>query len=210
MKKDYRNTKYCKPIENIKEKKSVLNKKICKEHPRVKIIYNQVSDNKGDYKASFMEMYNYKCCYCGNSIKNINSTLFEVDHYICESSFDTKEEAGKMENLVLACYDCNRPKSDLLIVGEYIRMLNPDFEDIKDVFYRDDDYYISISEDFKNDYFINKFYNQLKLGYQARRLDFLLMNMSGLCDKLEGQQQSEKLNMVLTKLKEKRNLTSFK
>lgn len=208
MKKDYRNTRYCKQLENLKEKKKVLNDKICKEHPRVKIMYNQVSDNKGVYKAPFMEMYNYKCCYCGNSITNISAIHFEVDHYICESSFDTKEEAGKIENLVLACYDCNRPKSSLLIEGEYVRKLNPDFEEITDVFYRDDDYYIKISEDFEKDDFINKFYEQLNLGYQARRLDFLLMNMRGLCDKLEGQPHAEKLNMILTKLKEKRNLTN--
>lgn len=210
MRNDYRNTKYCKHLVNLKEKKKILKEKICKEHPRAKIIYNQVRNNTGDYKASFMEMYNYKCSYCGNSITNISTILFEVDHYICESSFDSREEAGRMENLVLACYDCNRPKSSLLIENEYIEKLNPDFEEIKNVFYRDDDYYIQIAEKFEKDIFINKFYEQLKLGYQTRRLDFLLMNMSGLYDKIKGEPQAETLNVLLKKLKEKRNLTSCK
>ncbi|MGM1019054.1 MAG: HNH endonuclease [Bacillota bacterium] len=210
MGNDYRNTAYCFMLQELNLKKKTLNDEICKDHPRAKIIYNQVKDNDNSYKAKFMKIYNYKCSYCGNSIDNISSTLFEVDHYICESSFDSKEIAGKIENLVLACYDCNRSKSSFLIKEEYREILNPDLEYIKNVFYRDELYYIQISEEYKNDEFVEQFYDKLKLVYQSRRLDFLLMNINGLCKKLDGNPQAAKLNVVLRKLQQKRNLTSCK
>lgn len=210
MKKDYRNTIYCPQLEEIDKKKDTLNKEIIKEHPRVKIIYNQVKDNDSKYKEKFMKIYNYKCSYCGNSISNIRSILLEVDHFICESSFKSKEEAGKIDNLVLACYDCNRSKSNFPIKNKYKDILNPDLEKLKEVFFRDEMYYIQISDKYKSDKAIKSFYDQLKLEYQSRRLDFLLMNILGLCEKLEGNPQAEKLNVILRKLQQKRNLTSCK
>lgn len=174
MGNDYRNTEYCSILQDLDSKKKALNDEIRKNHPTVRIIYNKVKENDKCYKVKFMEIYNYKCSYCGNSIDNISSTLFEVDHYICESSFDSKEIAGRIENLVLACYDCNRSKGSLLIKEGYIDTLNPDLEHIKNVFFRDDHYYIQISEKYKHDDFINQFYEKLKLGYQSRRLDFCL------------------------------------
>ncbi len=208
MKNDYRNTKYCKPLSELESKKKTLNDQILKEHPRVKIVYNQVHDSNKPYKTPFMEMYNYKCAYCGNSIANIDIRLFEVDHYIHESSFgDDKSTAGRIENLVLSCYDCNRAKSDFLIEGEYIDKLNPDLDGITDVFYRDENYYIQISDIYDSDLTVKKFYNQLKLDYNTRRLDFLLLNLRGLRDSIKGQTQADKLNSILLKLMEKRNLT---
>lgn len=210
MKNDYRNTVYCPLLVELEKKKKILNEEICKAHPRARIIYNQIKDTNSSYKRKFMKIYNYKCSYCGNSIDNISSTLFEVDHYICESSFASKEVAGKIENLVLACYDCNRSKSSFLIDKAYIDTLNPDREEIIDVFCRDDLYYIQISEKYKEDEYVKKFYEQLQLGYQVRRLDFLLMNIRGLCGRLDGKSQADKLNVVLRKLQQKRNLTSCK
>ncbi|ELC8370328.1 HNH endonuclease [Clostridium perfringens] len=210
MKEDYRNTRYCPKLKDVVVKKGYLDNKIKKEHPRAKIIYNQVRENKGDYKREFMNIYNYKCSYCGNSISNLDYNLFEVDHYICESSFSSMELAGKLENLVLACYDCNRNKKGLVIKSKYKELLNPDLENIKEVFFRDENYYINITDRYIKDDFINLFYKQLKLGYQTRRLDFLLMNIRGLCNEISGHAESEKIKEILIKLEEKRNLTSCK
>lgn len=210
MKKDYRNTEYCSSLKDIDKKKKELNTEICKEHPRAKIIYNQIKDADKKYKAKFMKIYNYKCGYCGNSIWNLSKTLFEVDHYICASSFVTKEEAGKIENLVLSCYDCNRAKSKFPIEHKYIDKVNPDLEEITKVFIRDDMYYIKISQIYKNDRFIRDFYKQLRLGYETRRLDFLLMNLQGLCHRLGDRPEANKLSIVLNKLQQKRNLTNCK
>lgn len=210
MKTDYRNTKYCSKLDSLAEKKRKLNEEVYEAHPKVKIIYNQIKDNKGIYKSRFIEIYNYKCSYCGNSILNISSNLFEVDHYICESSFNSKEDAGKIENLVLACYDCNRAKSGFLIEESYSQLLNPDLESITDIFFRDDMYYIKIVDKYKDDKFVKLYYNQLKFGYQSRRLDFLLMNIRGMSKKAEGSPRYEKLNAIISKLQYKRNLTSCK
>ena len=210
MKNDYRNTKYCPILKEISLKKTALDIKIRKEHPKVKIMYNQVKLTRSPYKPLFMKIYNHKCSYCGNAIDNIGTILFEIDHYICKSSFLSNEESGKMNNLVLACYDCNRSKDDLLITGDYINTLHPDNEIIKSVFFRDDMYYIRITDKYKEDQFINEFYNQLKLGYQLRRLDYLLMNMRGLCEKLKDKPEADKLNVALNKLQSKRNRLLYK
>jgi 5-methylcytosine-specific restriction endonuclease McrA len=207
MKSDFRNTKYCIPLENVHKKKDALKEKICKEHPRARIIYKQVRDRSKSYKKEFMKIYNDKCGYCGNSISNISELLLEVDHYICESFFASEEDAGKMSNLVLACYDCNRSKGKLLIEGRYVGKLNPDNEEIQNVFCRDTMYYIRVAEKYKEDGFITHFYEELKLGYQTKRLDYLLMNMRGLCKKVKGKPQAEKLYEMLIKLQEKRNRT---
>ncbi|CQR52559.1 HNH endonuclease [Paenibacillus riograndensis] len=203
---DYRNTRYCSSLENVKNKKGTLEDAIYKNHTKQKIIYNKVKDTAYEYRKNFMEIYNYKCCYCGNSIVNLGATLLEIDHYICESSFDSKEVAGRIGNLVLACYDCNRSKSGFVIKEEYKEILDPDMDNIKSVFTRDDDYYIKIAEQYEADEFIKGFHNQLRLSYQSRRLDFLLVNLNGLCQKLDGKPQAERLNVILRKLKEKRNL----
>lgn len=210
MNSDYRNTIYCPKLSDVDKKKKELNDKIKKEHPRVRVIYNQVKNTESEYKKNFMKIYNYKCSYCGNSIDNLSSTLFEVDHYICESSFKSSEAAGKIDNLVLACYDCNRAKKQFLIDDMHKHILNPDLEKIKEVFFRDDTYYIKICDRYKDDKFIKLFYEQLKLGYQTRRLDFLLMNIRGLCERNEGKPQIEKLKSILLSLEKKRNLTSCK
>jgi 5-methylcytosine-specific restriction endonuclease McrA len=210
MKNDYRNTPYCSQLEDVDQKKQLLKSEINKVHPKLKNIYTKVKDTNGPYKKKFMEIYNFKCSYCGNSISNINMTLFEVDHYICESSFNSKSKAGEMENLVLSCYDCNRAKGKFLIDCKYSDILNPDLEHITSLFYRDNNYYIQISDDYKDDKHIEAFYNKLKLGSQSRRLDFLLMHMCGFCETIKDKPQYEKLNEILNKLHQKRNLISCK
>lgn len=205
MNDDYRNTQFCASLENIGVKKDNLRKKILENHPRLKIIYNKVKIMDSDYRDEFMKIYNYKCGYCGNSIQNISVILLEIDHYICESSFSSNEEAGKIENLVLSCYDCNRSKRNFLITSKYIDILHPDSETIKDVFYRDDSFYIKISDKYSIDQFIIEFYNALKLNYETRRLDYLLMSMKNLAKKLDGTTKGDKLNSAIIKLQEKRN-----
>ena len=123
---DYRNTEYCPELINITSKKEKLEEKIKKEHPKQKIIYNRVHVRDTVFNEEFCDIYNCKCAYCGVSMKVLSSKLFEVDHFIAESLFDSKIEAGKMSNLVLACYQCNRNKGEFPIEGDYIKKLNTD------------------------------------------------------------------------------------
>lgn len=202
---DYRNTEYCPILENVENKKKVLNEKIRIAHPKQRIMYNKVHDRKTIFNKEFLNIYNCKCAYCGVSMDILPVTLFEVDHFIAESLFDDKKKAGEVENLVLACYQCNRNKKNFKISGEYIDKLNTDDGKIADVFFRDDKYYIRIKDKYIEDKTINDFYNQLQLVNQTRRLDYLLINMQGLYKKLEGTIQGRKLAEAILTIQKKRN-----
>ena len=202
---DYRNTEYCPILENVKDKKKVLEEKIRADHPRQKIMYNKIHDRNTTFNKEFCSIYNYKCAYCGVSMDILSATLFEVDHFVAESLFDDKEKAGKVDNLVLACYQCNRNKKAFEIDGEHIEKLNTDEGEIANVFFRDNKYYIRIRDNYIEDEAIKGFYNQLQLGNQTRRLDYLLINMQGLHKKLEGTVQGRKLAEIIITMQRKRN-----
>ena len=203
--KDYRNTEYCPTLENIEAKKKILEEKIREAHPKQRIMYNKVYMRNTVFNKEFCKIYNCKCAYCGTSMDILPLNNFEVDHFIAESLFDDNEEAGKIENLVLACYQCNRNKGKYKIDGEYIEKLNTDNGEIANIFFRDDKYYIRIKDDYIEDETINEFYNQLKLDNQTRRLDYLLINMRGLHKKLGDTVESGKLADAILTLKEIRN-----
>lgn len=209
---DYRNTEYCPVLDLVAEEKAKLEKQIKEDSPTTRIMYNKVNKKDGTYFAGFSKIYNYKCAYCGASMRFTNMQLFEVDHFICESSFgnDTasKANAGKLSNLVFSCFTCNRGKHDLLIEGNYCKMLNPDDSSILEVFYRDQEYYIKIKDKYENDIIIKDFYDKLKLGFQTRRLDYLLMEMKGLVNEVRDKNLKYEMESAIEKLMEKKNYTS--
>lgn len=203
---DYRNTEYCPSLSKVSDKKEGLRSTILEKHPRVKNIYKQIKNKDSEYNKKFRHIYNHKCGYCGVSQKVIDADLFEVDHYICESSFNgDKIAAGQISNLVLACRKCNRNKGSLFISDTHKNVLSPDDGSIAEVFYRDDKYYIKISERYQQDVQIMSFYDQLELSQQVRRLDYLLMNMEGLCDKIQGSDDAKILGACINELRKKRN-----
>lgn len=194
---DYRNTKYCEELIDVEKKKKMLEKKIGQEHPRTKIFYEQINKRECDYWKEFGKIYNSKCAYCGVPVWLLSPDCFEIDHFICKTSFPDTEEgkikAGKIENLVFACTSCNRSKSNLRIKSEYCQKLNTDNGNIAKVFERGEDYSIRIRPEYMEDEFVNRFYNKLRLGYQRRRLDYLLLAM----DKMEEKEEDEKKKMAL-------------
>lgn len=202
---DYRNTEYCSMLKNVKDKKKALEKKIKKEHPKQKIMYNKVHSRDTIYNKDFCNIYNCKCAYCGVSMDILPITLFEVDHFVAETLFDDKIKAGQVENLVLACYQCNRNKTNFEIVGEYVEKLCTDNGEIANVFFRDDDYYIKIKDNYIHDQYINDFYNKLQLSHETRRLDYLLINMQGLYKKLRGTIQGLILADAILMMQKNRN-----
>lgn len=187
MSDDYRNTKYCPELTDIADRKLRVKQAVLEEFPRAKDMHKYISQNNLRYKPMFVEAYNGKCSYCGVPLSIIGLKLFEIDHFIPKNSsrFTTKSDAGYVENLVLACFDCNRSKSDLELEDENLYKVNPDGPDICKSFYRDDDYYIRISKDFTDDETVKTFYRQLRLDSQTHRLDYLLVSMRGLRDKLK-------------------------
>ena len=198
------------------EKKEKLKEQIKKLQPKTKILYNVISDkqNKNNFFKDFADIYHRKCAYCGTSVFIQPLENYEVDHYICESSFlnNTKGRitAGKIENLVLSCRNCNRFKSNLLIKNDYVKLLNPDDNSICNIFYRDTEFNIRIKDKFIKDEFINEFYDKLNLANEFRRIDYLILQQQHLLETLRGTKKiTKKIELELLKnieiLRQKRN-----
>ena len=206
MKKDYRNTVYEVLNNNIINDKNALEERIKREHPKVKIIYNQINKKDSEYNKQFRNIYNNKCAYCGITTDVISSELFEVDHFICESSFNGDSiNAGKINNLVLSCKKCNRAKKDFIWSLSYSPRFNVDDESITGLFYRDEGYSIKIKGKYITDKTICSFYRKLKLNEEIRRLDFLLMNMYGFYNKYSEDKNIYRILEYIVLLQKKRN-----
>lgn len=207
--KDYRNTEYCPKLNKVEEKKRILERKIKSEFPRTKIVYNKVNNRNSIYHEKFAQIYNRKCAYCGALWGLLPVESFEIDHFLNEASFsDTTEgraEAGRMINLVWSCMSCNRGKRGLVIKPPYDELLNMDNGNIADVFERDKDYYIQISNAYKDDEFIRQFYESLHLGYETRRLDYLGLQLEGKYNVEKDENRKNKLGESLGILMKKRN-----
>lgn len=206
---DYRNTEYLENLEDIEVKKDVLEKLIRKECPGTKNFYDRLNGKKNNYRKEFEVVYDGKCAYCGMCSRPLPKECFEVDHFICRASFPKTEEgkidAGKLENLVWACRTCNRSKADIRIEFFYRQKLNPDNGNIAEIFERDEDFSIRIKEKYREDKFINEFYDKLKLGYQRRRIDYLFLKMYEKKKTETDTRRKEKLGSAMLDLLEIRN-----
>lgn len=213
MTKDYRNAGGCPSLVDVKQKKDELETIIRQEHSHQKIIYNAIRNKSDCYFVKLASIYNQKCAYCGARIGHTDIKLFEVDHFICESSYSNnttgRAEAGKASNLVLSCFSCNRGKGDLLIEGKYRELLNPDDSSIATVFIRDDNYYIRIEDKYSDDSLVQTFYKQLLLESELRRLDYLLLEMSSLiaAKKMGNSVLAAKIEHCMSILLQRKNST---
>lgn len=203
---DYRRTQYCKSLDGIQERKKIVKQLILKEHPRAKDMHTFISNNETKYKSVFMEAYNNKCAYCGASSDFVSKTSFEIDHFIYQKSdrFATKKDAGFMENLVLACHDCNNRKKEFCVEKMDENDLNPDEPGIMLNFQRNDMFYIVPTGKAINKPRVISFYEKLHLGSEMHRIDYLVLSMIGLKDTLKNKgikcfELSEAINILITK-----------
>lgn len=211
--KDYRNSEYCPKLSKVDEEKKTLELLIQKESPKTQIIYNKVRNRKEKYNSMFAGIYNYKCGYCGCLCGLLPLESFEVDHFINEASFPKttagRIEAGRMTNLVWSCITCNRGKTNVTVAGSYINLLNPDLNNITSVFERNHEYYIKITDAYKEDGFINEFYEKLCLGYERRRIDYMLLELEGMYEEEKDPDKKAQLGESLLRLTQKRNRASI-
>lgn len=216
IEKDYRCTiyesKFC--TETIHERKNIFMAKVREKHKIAVDIYGVISKHRSEYEDLFMCIYNNKCSYCGVSIDIVSRSLMEIDHYICKDDnryAGNKPQAGKLDNLVLACYTCNRGKGKLKLNEPEETLLFPDNDELKKVFYRDEDFYIQISENFKDNKKVAEFYKELKLSHEVRRVDYLLMSLIGIQKKIGKESEIYlKLGNIISKLQRKRNIMKIK
>ena len=209
MTDDYRNTEFCPQLGNIEERKDHVVAMVKADHPGAWDMHRYISENKAPYKIAFIQAYNGKCAYCGVPLDIIPKDSFEIDHFIYkeDSRFKTKAAAGYIGNLVLACHKCNHAKSSFSIPDESHEYLHPDKPGIMDTFIRDDDFYIRVAPAKCTDVTTNCFYNQLDLGAEVHRLDFLLTSMRGLQTKIPESSTSHKaMSEAIALLQKKRNI----
>lgn len=210
MADDYRNSIYCPKLTDLAHKKKAVGDSVTVKHPRARDMHTYISKNDEPFKQQFIEAYNGKCAYCGVSIEIIPWKMFEIDHFIPKESSrfgKMKANAGYIENLVLSCYDCNRAKSNLEFSDENLHKIHPDETEITEAFIRDNNYNIRISKAKSNDSTIKDFYEKVDLGNQVHRLDYLLLNMRGLCKTITDKHPSYgKLMEAIDLLQHKRNI----
>ena len=85
-------------------------------------------------------------------------------------------------------------------------MLHPDSDSIKSVFVRDESYSIAVAKEFAESETVTAFYNQLKLGQEIHKLDYLLLKMLGQQSKTEDSDEYRTLGEAISLLRKKRNL----
>lgn len=209
---DYRNTVYCPVLTNVDKQKNALEAQIKIESPKTKIIYNKIKNRDGAYHKKFAKIYNNKCAYCGAALGLLPIESFEIDHFLNEASFPNtttgRIQAGRIRNLTWSCVSCNRGKREIMIRAPYDILLNVDNGNITTVFTRNKKYSIEICDTYKNDEFIQKFYKALHLGYETRRLDYLLLQLEGKYQSEKDEKRKMKLGENLSLLLKKRNRTT--
>lgn len=209
MCEDYRNTKYCPSLEELENKKNYIVEMIKTDHKRAIDMHTYISDNSDKYKMEFIKAYNGKCSYCGVSLDLIPKSSFQIDHYIYQKSDEfqgSKARAGTIDNLVLSCDKCNHNKSSFPIPISDREKLHPD-KGLGKTFYRNEEYYICVNKEHQTNSTIEDFYNKVKLGNEIHRLDYLLMNIIGLQQKLNSEHPAySQLGLAIEILKKKRNI----
>lgn len=206
---DYRCALYSKPLSNIHRKKQELLSQIRKEHPKVDKVHDIIKQNESKWKNQFMSIYNRRCAYCGLSTDIVSSMyMYEIDHYICQSgSYAKKHEdvVHSIDNLKLACKRCNMKKLGFELSEDMMAILDPDKKKITDVFERNKQFYIVISDRYSKNKEVADFYKRLDLGNELFRIDYLVQSIFDLKQKTKNSEIYKDLDMILTILKSKRN-----
>lgn len=212
MGNDYRCSDYCRSFDGIKERKAVLGRLVAGTS-KYKNMYKAVSLRDSRYHHLFACLYHGKCAYCGADLSIYDQQSFEVDHFLCQDRADSVRSLNDLSNLVNACRSCNSKKSnfyirrgkDLATGRDYSQLLDPDGEDILQVFVRDPSYRIRIASEYHQDQVVIDYYRTLALGSQTMRLDYLLLQMRGLEQTCRDEEISGLLCRAIEKLQKLRN-----
>lgn len=218
---DYRLTKhrYAANYYDVVQKKESFMKEFRKRHPRTNDYYSIISKKNNQENKKFREMYSFSCVYCGVDIKVIDSSRFEVDHFVPQHVLKERvfpkylqnenlTTINGLKNLVSSCYYCNRWKSGFYCTDEENHLLlHPDNNMLSQVFYRDSNYKISINTKYELNKDINNLYEALKFGDHLRRIDFFLMELNDFLEKLpKNNELYVRLSDLLRKIERKKKI----
>lgn len=212
--KDYRNTSYKECDFSINNKKTDFLTFFSSIHPKAWNVYDHVSVKQNDLNYKFREMYYDKCIYCGVSIQVIDSSNFEVDHFIPKEilkknlpNYDSRYING-INNLVNSCKSCNRAKSNFICEETSLNLIHPDSNKLHEIYVREKDYSIKIHPKYSANEMVSKFYRVLKLDSQLKRLDYLIMEMKDFCERYNDRAEIMKLHQLLLSIEDKRRRVS--
>jgi len=197
---DYRINGDAPVFSNIEILKQKLADDIKQKHPRLSQLYSKIRDKNDVFNGHFRNIYHTRCSYCGVNTQVIDHSQFEVDHFVPQAQKNPEVDVHDIMNLVSACRDCNRKKSDFSIEGEYIELLHPDKEAVSKVFARNETYRIEIHPEYADDETVCNFHKQLQLGSFMRQIDFLIMEMRSVLDRSahwSNEQRSEYQNILI-------------
>lgn len=207
---DYRNTKSKNHVFELKAKKKDFIVKFKSFHPRTQNVYENVKSQGSDINRIFREMYFHKCIYCGVSNDVIDSSSFEVDHFIPQTVLkdsDLKYEANfinGIDNLVNSCKFCNRSKSGFICADESHEYIHPDENKLHEIYFRKEDFSIGILPEYFDDKVVNEFYQALKLDNELRRLDYLIMELKAFVTENEDNPDIKDVYKAILEIEQKR------
>lgn len=218
---DYRLTSYRYETDyyDVISKKESFVKEFRVKHPRTNDFFSVINQKKNQENKRFREMYSFSCVYCGVDIKVIDSSRFEVDHFIPQHilndkiipAYLKKEDVvtiNNVNNLVCSCYYCNRWKSGFYCEKEEnCNLLHPDNNMLSHIFSRASNYEISINQKYKLNEDIISLYKSLRLGDHLRRIDFFLMELNDFLEALPKDNELYlKVSDLLRKLERKKKI----
>ena len=185
----------------FQEKKRDFEDKVKNAHPRLKNFYRNVKKKEFSKNFDFKKtIYNNSCVYCGLSALLIPKSTFEIDHVLPKA---IKEDNG-LYNIVCACKYCNRKKSHFHCkISSNQELLHPDNNHLQEIFYRDSNYYIKINDLYKANDDITQFYQQLGLGEENKRLEYLILEIRDFCESYPKDSSLLNLRLFVNELREK-------
>ena len=198
---DYRLGKH-EDFSNLKNDLKELRKKISDDHPRITNFYKCLRD-KNEYKKALFDAYKNRCCYCGDSLLKIDDV--QMDHIVSPED----RIINDFENIAPSCGFCNRQKSDLVKTELFARKINP-CSNIFNCFERKEDFSIAIRKKYVADRDVINFYNNLDLGNEVRRIDYIIVYLNDLCSVIINEKIREQIKSIKNDILEKRRNISLK
>lgn len=190
---------------SVSSEKDILASQIdcrVREPKNIGIHYHKINDKKSNNYDKFQEIYHKKCGYCGVPVFINTAPQYEIDHFVnkLQKDFYTEKSVDHIDNLVFACKNCNQAKKDFDI-GKIFHCVHPDGNVINLVFERNEKYEIVISDQYKGESEIQRFYQKMNFDYLYRKLDYLLLNLAVY------KENNEKMEKIYNKLRDLRNST---
>lgn len=206
---DYRNTSYNNIVFEFKNKKLEFISDFLTYHPRAWHVYNYVNKRGERFNSEFRSIYYNKCIYCGVNLDVIESSNFEVDHYIPQNvlkdspdRYDQKNIQG-INNLVNSCRFCNQSKKHFFCNEDN---LHPDENKLHEIFIRKDDFSIDIAPTYIGNLNVLNFYKALKLDNEVRRINYLIMELKDFAEKHGDKQELKGLHKIIMDIEGKRRM----